>query len=148
MIIRIMVIRYTLHRLRMNMRKPRGDIVVAQAGHSLNCKGENLIFIQISFTYRLMNCILQGLTTLRIDWFWHCQYSIAKLKHWTVFVCRANKGWKSSSILLIAIVIVYLVTNTPRLLLNLAEYLRQVCVGILALIRMKYFPFLPSNYSN
>ena len=68
MIIRIMVIRYTLHRLRMNMRKPRGDIVVAQAGDSLNCKGENLIFIQNSFTYRLINCILQGLTTLRIDW--------------------------------------------------------------------------------
>ena len=67
MIIRLMVIRYTLHRLLMNMRKPRGDIVVAQAGDSLNCKGENLIFIQISFTYRLMNCILQGLTTLRID---------------------------------------------------------------------------------
>ena len=62
-----MVIRYTLHRLRMSMRKPRGDIVVAQAGDSLNCKKENLIFIQISFTYRLMNCILQGLTTLRID---------------------------------------------------------------------------------
>ena len=50
-----------------------------------------------------------------------------------MFVCRSNKGWKSSSILLIAIVIVYLVTNTPRLLLNLAEYLRQVCVGTLAL---------------
>ena len=64
-----------------------------------------------------------------------------------MFVYRSNKGWKSSSILLIAIVIVYLVTNTPRLLLNLAEYLRQVCVGILAFIRMKYFPFLPSNYS-
>ena len=64
-----------------------------------------------------------------------------------VFVCRSNKGWKSSSILLIAIVIVYLVTNTPRLLLNLAEYLRQVCVGILAFIRRKYFHFLPSKYS-
>ena len=64
-----------------------------------------------------------------------------------MFVCRSNKGWKSSSILLIAIVIVYLVTNTPRLLLNLAEYLRQVCVGILAFIRRKYFHFLPSNYS-
>ena len=63
-----------------------------------------------------------------------------------MFVCRSNKGWKSSSILLIAIVIVYLVTNTPRLLLNLAEYLRQVCVGILAFIRRKYFHFLPSNF--
>ena len=39
-------------------------------------------------------------------------------------------GTKSSSILLIAIVIVYLVTNTPRLLLNLAEYLRQVAFVI------------------
>ena len=43
-------------------------------------------------------------------------------------------GTKSSSILLIAIVIVYLVTNTPRLLLNLAEYLRQVDIVIVIVI--------------
>ena len=40
MIIWLMVIRYILLRLRMNMRKPREGIVVAQAGHSLNCTGE------------------------------------------------------------------------------------------------------------
>ena len=39
-----MVIRYILHRLRMNMRKPREGIVVAQAGHSLNCKEEKFVF--------------------------------------------------------------------------------------------------------
>ena len=66
-----------------------------------------------------------------------------------MFVCRSNKGWKSSSILLIAIVIVYLVTNTPRLLLNLAEYLRQVCVGILPLtggnILLSVLVYFPSH---
>ena len=39
-----MVIRYVLHRLLMNMRKSREGIVVAQAGHSLNCKEEKFVF--------------------------------------------------------------------------------------------------------
>ena len=51
---------------------------------------------------------------------------------WLLLFTR-TAGTKSSSILLIAIVIVYLVTNTPRLLLNLAEYLRQV-IFVISLI--------------
>ena len=87
-----------------------------------NPPGSSVYHILLSIVTQ--NVVQAGGNLYRIWFFW---------LQLLLLLFTRTAGTKSSSILLIAIVIVYLVTNTPRLLLNLAEYLRQV-IFVISLI--------------